>query len=66
MTGNTVGGWRHALFAEGAGVSARQNSVKDAVTAAFRIRGNPAKILVTGNQVAGAGVQELLLEPEAK
>lgn len=66
MTGNTVSGWRHALFAEGAGVTARQNTVKDAVTAAFRVRGKPAQTVVTGNQVAGAGVKELLLEPDAK
>jgi len=66
MTGNTVGGWRHALFAEGATVNAQQNTVKDAVTAAFRVRGKPAQTVVTGNQVAGAGVKELLLEPETK
>jgi len=66
MTGNTVSGWRHALFAEGAGVTARQNAVKDANTAAFLVRGKPAQTVVTGNQVAGAGVKELLLEPETK
>ena len=66
MTGNTVTGWRHALAADGASVNARQNKVQDAITTAFRVRGNPANTSVTDNVVTGTGVKELLQEPQGK
>ncbi len=66
LTGNTVSGWRHALYGERAEVIARNNSVKDAITAAFRLRGSAAGTVVTGNHITGTGVKELLVEPEGK
>ncbi len=66
FSGNTVSGWRHALFAEGATITAQQNSVTDAVTAAFRIRGSGARVVVKGNQISGVEVKEVLFDPAAQ
>lgn len=66
LTDNTVSGWRHALFGERATVIARDNTVRDAVTAAFRLRGSAAGTVVSGNQVTGTGVKELLVEAAEK
>ncbi|MFA6544536.1 MAG: right-handed parallel beta-helix repeat-containing protein [Limisphaerales bacterium] len=66
MTGNTVSGWRHALFGDGASVTASDNTVQDAVQAAFRVRGKSEGTTVSGNKISGPGVQELLVEPAGK
>lgn len=66
MTGNTVSGWRHAFHGEGATLAAHDNAVTDAVTAAFRVRGTAADALVSGNNISGANVKELLVESAAK
>lgn len=66
MTGNTVSGWRHALFGDGASVTASGNTVQAAVEAAFRIRGRSAQTAVSGNRVSGTDVKELLLDPDGK
>ncbi|NBR83894.1 MAG: hypothetical protein EBS84_05195 [Proteobacteria bacterium] len=66
MTSNTVSGWRHALFGDGASVTASGNAVQDAVQAAFRIRDAAGAVKVEGNRVSGADVKELLLDPGVK
>ncbi len=66
MAGNTVSGWRHALFGEGASIVARDNSVADAFVAAFRIRGRAGQPPISGNRVTGKDVKELLVEAEGK
>lgn len=59
---NRFAGWRNALFAEGAEVSARRNTVDGAVNAAFRVRRPPGPPHVADNRVTGPGVRELVLE----
>lgn len=66
MTGNTVSGWRHALSAEDAEILAIDNSVADAITAAFRVRGTQKPNLISGNHVIGQNVKEVLIDPEGK
>ena len=65
FTGNTVTGWRHALFGERAAITARNNQVRDVLTAAVRVRGEGQGTEVRDNQVP-AGVKELLVEPAAR
>jgi parallel beta-helix repeat protein len=66
MTGNTVSGWRHALSAENAVIVANDNSVSDAISAAFRIRGKPESNIVSGNRVTGENTKEVIFEPDGK
>ncbi len=62
MHGNQIDSWRHALFADAAEVVATGNSVTNAYVAAFRIRSPSKPPRISDNKVAGANVQELLLE----
>ena len=66
MTGNTVSGWRHALSAEDAEILASDNSVADAVTTAFRVRGRPESNIISGNRVTGENVKEAICDPPGK
>jgi serine/threonine-protein kinase len=66
MTGNTVSGWRHALSAEDAEILASDNSVTDAITAAFRVRGRQESNVISGNRVTGENVKEVLFDSGGK
>jgi hypothetical protein len=66
MTGNTVSGWRHALSAEDAVIDAHDNSVADALGAAFRVRGKPEANLISGNHISGENVKEVLFDADAR
>lgn len=62
LLGNAFTGWRNALFADGADVSALRNTVPDAVHAAFRVRRPTAPPRVAENRVPNPGVRELVIE----
>ena len=62
LLGNHFAGWRTALFADAATVAAHRNAVKDAVTAAFRVRQPPVPPRVSDNQIVGPNVRELVIE----
>jgi parallel beta-helix repeat protein len=66
MTGNTVSGWRHALSAEDAEITASGNTVTDALTAAFRVRGKQDSTFISGNHISGKDIKEVIFEPGGK
>jgi len=59
---NHFTGWRNALVADGAEVSAHRNTVADAVLVAFRVRRPTAPPRVAENRIANTGVRELVIE----
>jgi parallel beta-helix repeat protein len=66
MTGNSVSGWRHALSAENAEIIARDTTVKDAITTAFRVRGPKESNDVSGNHISGENAKEVIFDSETK